>query len=241
MPKYRLYFYNSHDGGKTFVYDTGVFDSDAPKGQGCLNPDPMQLANLQQLAEYARGRGEILQQVGSVEEVNRICSGALTNAPVVAPPPAQQPPPPGPYFRGDLTVTTQTVPSLTPGPPGTVTANQTTAPPPGVLYRFFLESAEPYHRYDTGATYPACNRANPEGCQPRQFTSMSDLLSFARTEGSTVIRANSEDEVWSMIEGQTPIDPSRVVSSDIGIMGMGLGMIALLAAGFAFTGRKKKS
>lgn len=77
MARIRLYYYNSHDGGATFVYDTGVFDSSAPPGAGCLNPDAQQFASLQDLLAYANSHGETVQQVNSVQEVNAICSGQM--------------------------------------------------------------------------------------------------------------------------------------------------------------------
>jgi len=83
MAKVRLYIYSSHDGGQTFVYDTGVFDSSAPPGAGCLNPDARQFANIQDVLAYAAGRGETVQQVSSVAEVNAICSGGYPSGPVV--------------------------------------------------------------------------------------------------------------------------------------------------------------
>lgn len=77
MARIRLYLYNSHDGGATYVYDTGVFDSSAPPGAGCLNPDAQQFASIQDLLAYANSHGETVQQVNSVQEVNAICSGQV--------------------------------------------------------------------------------------------------------------------------------------------------------------------
>ncbi len=77
MARIRLYLYNSHDGGATYVYDTGVFDSSAPLGQGCLNPDAQQFASIQDLLAYANSHAESVQQVNSVQEVNAICSGQI--------------------------------------------------------------------------------------------------------------------------------------------------------------------
>lgn len=84
MAKVRLYIYSSHDGGQTYVYDTGVFDSSAPPGAGCLNPDARQFASIQDVLAYAAGRGETVQQVSSVAEVNAICSGGIPSGPVVS-------------------------------------------------------------------------------------------------------------------------------------------------------------
>jgi hypothetical protein len=124
MAKIRLYIYSSHDGGATFVYDTGVFDSSAPPGAGCLNPDARQFANLQDLLSYAAGRGETVQQVNSVQEVNAICSGGSPSGSVVQSPSATSGL--GTCSAGICGPTSPTtvVPTGSPGPTGVSTVTQ---------------------------------------------------------------------------------------------------------------------
>lgn len=70
-------------------YNTGRYDSSAPRGQGCLNPDPVQFADYNSMAQYARRQGETLLEVQSVTEINRLCSAGI--APLSAPAPSSIP------------------------------------------------------------------------------------------------------------------------------------------------------
>jgi hypothetical protein len=81
---YRAYIYNSHDGGGSFVYDTGRIDTSAPSGQQCLNPDPQQFGSIQDLIQYAAAHNENIKQFQSVAEVNAYCSAAFTAPPQIA-------------------------------------------------------------------------------------------------------------------------------------------------------------
>jgi hypothetical protein len=142
MARIRLYLYNSHDGGATYVYDTGVFDSSAPPGAGCLNPDAQQFASIQDLLAYANSHAETVQQVNSVQEVNAICSGQ------VAQPTTQQGCMGGicgPQLPGGGTGTGQ-VPTTTTGGagPGNTPPTTTSIVPTGGAYPVIPGTASPY-------------------------------------------------------------------------------------------------
>lgn len=92
MPKFRAYIYvkpNSNAFGpyasvcgslKGGCFNTGAFDSDAPRGQGCLNADPQQFASFQDLVSYAAARGETLMEVETVAAINKLCSSGIAPA-----------------------------------------------------------------------------------------------------------------------------------------------------------------
>ncbi len=123
-------------------------------------------------------------------------------------------------------------PSQTPGtsvaaggiPTGT-TIGQTGGAPLGTLYRFILQSAP--NTFDTGANYSGCSQVNSAGCDPQQFSSLSDAIAYANAHGETPYIVNSANEVWGIINGTIAIDPSRVQSGSLSPM-LIAGIVGLL-------------
>jgi len=83
MPKYRAYIYSPRGAPScppsaiNGCYNTGRYDSDAPRGQGCFDPDPQQFGSMQELTTYAQSHGEPLYEVQTMAEVNRLCSSGI--------------------------------------------------------------------------------------------------------------------------------------------------------------------
>lgn len=97
-----------------------------------------------------------------------------------------------------------------------------------MVYRFFIETAP--GRIDTGASYPACSRANPSGCNPVQFATIQDALDYAKSKGETLVKAASGDEAFDIIEGKQPLNTANIVSSTSDMVPWGtLATVALIA------------
>lgn len=77
-------------------------------------------------------------------------------------------------------------------------------------YRLILKNGP--GRYDTGATYPACDPANPNACQPVQFATLRDAVAYAYTHGEIPYRVDSEAMTWDVVFGRVAIDPARIYS-----------------------------
>lgn len=250
MPKYRLYLYGSHDGGKSYVYDTGLYNSDAPAGQGCLNPDPQQLPSLQSVIQYANAHGEQLREVHSVEEVNAICSGGVASPKVASPVFLPTPLDTGTTQYGSTTplqltpaerstVAAAISPQLTPGtgaPTGS-SVGQTGNPQVNTLYRFILEGPG---GVDTGANYSGCSSVNSMMCDPRQFATLADAIAYSKARREIPYRVLSSNEPWGIIDGSINIDPLRILGGTGGTV-FGIPIIPLavgLGLLFLFSGKR---
>lgn len=117
--------------------------------------------------------------------------------------------------------------SLTPGAPGSIPSGggQTnTQPNLSYIYRFILNSAP--NRYDTGANYPGCSQVNTAMCDPQQFTTLQQAVNYAQFRNETPYIVQSAAEVWGLIAGTIPINPSQVYGASSGIP---WGLIAVAA------------
>ena len=124
-------------------------------------------------------------------------------------------------------ILSQLGPSMTPtqGSPGVPTGGngQTMT-----KYRFFIESTTPYHRFDTGANIATCSRSNPNGCSPIQFRDpggMAAMVKYAKDHGEVLVRVNSIDEAFAIMEGKTMPNPSQIVT---GTTDSSVGLLALI-------------
>lgn len=66
--------------------------------------------------------------------------------------------------------------------------------------------------YDTGATYPNCNQSNTAPCDPQQFAHVEDAIRYAKSKNEIPVRVANEMQVWSILNGQTPITDDMVIS-----------------------------
>jgi hypothetical protein len=237
----------------TYVYNTGHFD--IALGVPCSQPDPQGFCDWNTMSQYAAGRGEALVMV-SRSDIGALCgyrapvqavrgpvqtivgattgsgpaSGSITGASVsggggAAPPsPAGYIPPPGTSISdGGL-------------PSGVGTAGAALGPAPlSQLYRFILynpSSSDPNNPYSTGANYGGCSQANTINCQGMNFPSEAAAVQYAEAHGEIPYRVLSANEVWGVMSGTIPIDPSRLLGQSS--QGMSLGTLGLLAAGLWF-------
>jgi hypothetical protein len=100
------------------------------------------------------------------------------------------------------------------------------------MMRFYVESINPEGRtvYDTGASYPACSRSNPDGCQPIQFGSLDDVLWYASQHNETPIPVQSSEEAFALIEAERA---KAGAPAGGGILGMDTGTLVAVGAGLA--------
>lgn len=76
-------------------------------------------------------------------------------------------------------------------------------------YRLCLVNAQGL--VDTGATYPACDPANPDACRPMQFANLCDAAAYAYAQGEIPYRVYSEAEAWDLVFGRVAIDAARII------------------------------
>lgn len=124
-------------------------------------------------------------------------------------------------------------PSLTPGTPGAVPPGSTvgqTATPLGqtVIYRFILQDTTT-GVFHTGANYAGCSQVNSALCDPQDFNTLQDAVNYANSRGETPYIVGSAAEVWSIINGTTPINPAQIYGASSGISPLMLGAAALVA------------
>ncbi len=81
------------------------------------------------------------------------------------------------------------------------------------LYRFILQSGP--NRFDTGANYPGCSEVNTAMCDSKQFSTLQAAIDYANSRGEIPYIVHSAAEVWGIIAGTIPIDPSRVSSGSL--------------------------
>lgn len=165
----------------------------------------------------------ITGQIEALTQAGRVC-GTATAAPpppLSAPPalpggytppqnliPSQTPPPMGSNQAG----TSQNLPPVFNGGPSNIQATDTPGGltiMPGQVYRLIMVTAP--GRVDTGATYPLCSRSNPDACQPIQFTTVGEAVSYAQQHGETPLQVNNAEEAWSIVEGKAPINPEHIL------------------------------
>lgn len=204
-------------------YDTGA------TYPGCCkeNPDacdPRQFNSFDDAANYARSKGEKPVRVWSVDQAWKMVSDLNISCGQPAQTTVATPVPTSPtmtttYNGGVSTrepIPPAIMPSLTPTPtssPGGAGGPVSVSPSPqGTIYRLILKS--PNGKYDTGATYPACTRSNPDGCQPMQFDTEKDAVEYALAHGETPVRVSSEEEAWRIVEGTQPVNVAAIISPD---------------------------
>lgn len=111
------------------------------------------------------------------------------------------------------------------------------------VYRFILElTNETGTVYGTGASYPACSRSNPDGCEPIEFTSLQAAIDYAESQGEIPVMVDSEETAWRIIEGAQPITEDMLLTGGFSLAGMGGGGMLLLfgiGAAFLLKGRKR--
>jgi hypothetical protein len=241
----------------TYVYNTGHFD--ITLGVPCSQPDPQGFCDWNTMSQYAAGRGEALVMV-SRSDIGALCGyrapvqvvrgpvqtivGATTGAgptsgtfttpgitygpggqptPGGIPSPAYIPPPGTPISDGGV-------------PGGVGTAGSAIGPTPlSQLYRFILynpSSSDPNNPYSTGANYGGCSQANTINCQGMNFPSEAAAVQYAEAHGEIPYRVLSAGEVWGVISGTIPIDPSRLLGQSS--QGMSFVTLALIGAGLWF-------
>jgi hypothetical protein len=83
--------------------------------------------------------------------------------------------------------------------------------------------------YNTGANYPGCSPSNTSACDPKDFQTMDDVLSYAQAKGETVVLVANGDRAWAIANGAIP-DPSEIVPAGLS----GLLSNPLVLAGAAF-------
>lgn len=248
MPKYRGFMYAPP--GSPFCpptaldgcYNTGRINSDALPGAACLDPDPRQFGSMQEMLAYAQSNAEPLMEIASIAELNKICAQGLHPVQVITPqPPPTISPTPGAPAPGPPP---GTVPPLaTPPPMGTTPPIDSGPYTPPVkitgggnvpIYRLILESNEPYHRFDTGATLPGCtaSHAGDAGgpCDGQQFDSLANAVAYANSRGEVPVIVHSTEEAMQILSGAIGINPEQIVdSSSLG--GMDLTTIAAIGIG----------
>ena len=236
----------------TYVYNTGHFD--IALGVPCSSPDPQGFCDWNAMSQYAAGRGESLVMV-SRSDLTALCS---YRAPAQSAKPVQTvvaPTQGGVITSGGVTgvsFTNSPVPPPITSPAGYIPSPGTpidsggvpggvgtsgNAVPKGLtgLYRFILynpSATDPSNPYSTGANYPGCSPANSANCAGRNFPSEQAAVDYAESHGEIPYRVLSANEVWGVMDGSIPIDPSRLLGSHS--QPMGLGTLALIGAGLWF-------
>ena len=79
------------------------------------------------------------------------------------------------------------------------------------VYRLILETSP--GRVDTGATYQGCTRANPDACQPVQFSSVQDAINFAHQRGEVPVKVPNEIVAWDIVDGRHAITDDMIITS----------------------------
>jgi len=111
---------------------------------------------------------------------------------------------------------------------GPSSAGQSAGAGRSIVYRLILQSAP--GRVDTGATYPACTRDNPDGCGPMQFSSVGEAVQYALAHGEVPYMVSSVNEVWGIVDGSLPIHPNQILQSAPGALA-GMDWSTLLTLG----------
>lgn len=125
-------------------------------------------------------------------------------------------------------------PQLTPGSAGAVPTGSTvgqTATPLGqtVIYRFILQDTTT-GVFHTGANYAGCSQVNSALCDPQDFPTLQAAVAYAQSRGETPYIVGSSAEVWSIINGTTPINPAQIYgASTTGISPLMLAVAGLVA------------
>lgn len=241
----------------TWIYNTGHFDISL--GVPCSQPDPQGFCDSATMEQYANSRGESNVVMVTRADLSALCG---YRAPVVsAPRPVQTivaPAAGGVIQSGGVTGVTvvggstpgvsapaSNVPGYIPPPstpidvgglPGGVGTIGNTTRGLSATYRFILynpSSSDPHNPYSTGANYPGCSQVNSINCVGMNFPTEQSAIQYAESRGEIPYRVLSANEVWGIINGSIPIDPSRLLGQSAQ-GGIGLGTIGLLAAGLWF-------
>lgn len=85
---------------------------------------------------------------------------------------------------------------------------------PSRVYRFIMSTPNNINgRIDTGASYPGCSVENPSACQPQQFYTIDDAVTYALSHSEIPVMVASADEAYGIIAGTIPLDASKIVTA----------------------------
>lgn len=128
-------------------------------------------------------------------------------------------------------------PSLTPGNPGSIPTGQVTGQTVfnagGTVYRLIFFDAA-HGVYQTGANNPGCSQVNTSPCDPQQFATLQDAVSYAVQYGQVPYLAKSVAEVWGIVAGTIQPNPAQIIQVAVDgspVMSGGISPLMLAGAG----------
>lgn len=78
------------------------------------------------------------------------------------------------------------------------------------VYRLILYTPE-YNGYQTGATYPGCDRVNnPDLCDPKGFANESDAVQYAYDHIEVPVKVTSLAQIDGILNGSIQVTPDMI-------------------------------
>lgn len=65
----------------------------------------------------------------------------------------------------------------------------------------------------TGSPRRGCSRANSSACDPKYLGNLQDAIAYAVAQGEIPVLCDSEENVWAIVDGRTPIRPDQVIDT----------------------------